>query len=249
MHIDLWTLGLQAINVLVLVWLLARFLFRPIAAIVVQRRQATEALLADAEAARTRAQAAADEIAQQRAGLAAEADHLRAAARQDAEAERATQLAQTHADLARAQADATAALARERAQSQLALEARACTLAVDIARRLLTRLPAAAITQAFARMLADDLAALPEGERHDLAAASDQLEVITAAPLDATGQAAIQAALTQALGTQPAPTYRTDADLLGGIELRGPHTRIRDSWRCDLDRIAGELVAGEKHAA
>ena len=37
MHIDLWTLGLQTINVLVLVWLLARFLFRPVAAIVVQR--------------------------------------------------------------------------------------------------------------------------------------------------------------------------------------------------------------------
>jgi len=202
MHIDLWTLGLQAINVLVLVWLLARFLFRPIAAIVVQRRQATEALLADAEAARTKAQAAADEIAQQRAGLAAEAAHLRAAARQDAEAERATQLAQTHADLAQAQADAAAALARERAQSQLALEARACTLAVDIARRLLARLPPAAITLAFARMLADDLATLPDAERQDLAAASDQLEVLTAAPLDAASQAAIGSP-RQPIGSMP----------------------------------------------
>ncbi len=249
MHIDLWTLGLQAINVLVLVWLLARFLFRPVAAIVVQRRQATEALLADAEAARARAQAAEAEIAQQRAGVAAEADRLRAAARQDAEAERASQLAQVQAEVAHAQADAEAALARERAQSQLALESRACTLAVDIARRLLTRLPEAAIIDAFARMLADDLAGLPDAERADLAAAPDRLEVVTAAPLDAAGRAAIQAALTQALGASPKPTYRTDADLLGGIELRGPHTRVRDTWRSDLDRIAGELAAGETHAA
>ena len=58
MHIDLWTLGLQAINVLVLVWLLARFLFRPLTAIIAQRRQATETLLADATAARAQAQAA-----------------------------------------------------------------------------------------------------------------------------------------------------------------------------------------------
>jgi len=249
MHIDLWTLGLQAINVLILIWLLARFLFRPIAAIVVRRRQATEALLADAEAARAKAQAAADEIAQQHAGLAAEADRLRAAARQDAEAERATQLAQARAEADRVRADADAVLARERAQSQLALQARACTLAVDIARRLLSRLPPAATAPAFASMLADDIAALTDAERHDLAASSDQLQVVSAAPLDAAGRAAIQAALTKALGTRAAPTFRVDADLLGGIELRGPHTRIRDSWRYDLDRIAGDLAADEKNAA
>ena len=38
MRIDLWTLGLQAINALVLIWLLARFLFRPIAAIIAERK-------------------------------------------------------------------------------------------------------------------------------------------------------------------------------------------------------------------
>ena len=30
MQIDWWTLGLQAVNALVLVWLLAHFLFRPV---------------------------------------------------------------------------------------------------------------------------------------------------------------------------------------------------------------------------
>jgi F-type H+-transporting ATPase subunit b len=30
MHLDPWTLALQTINVLVLVWLLAHFLFRPV---------------------------------------------------------------------------------------------------------------------------------------------------------------------------------------------------------------------------
>ena len=31
MHIDCWTLALQTINVVVLIWLMSRFLFRPIA--------------------------------------------------------------------------------------------------------------------------------------------------------------------------------------------------------------------------
>lgn len=49
MHLDPWTLALQTINVLVLVWLLAHFLFRPVAAIIAARRAASDALMTDAE--------------------------------------------------------------------------------------------------------------------------------------------------------------------------------------------------------
>ena len=48
MRIDWSTLALQTVNVLVLVWLLARFLFRPVMAIIAERRIAAEKLLADA---------------------------------------------------------------------------------------------------------------------------------------------------------------------------------------------------------
>ena len=36
MRIDWWTLALQAVNVLILVWLLGRFLFRPVMDAIVQ---------------------------------------------------------------------------------------------------------------------------------------------------------------------------------------------------------------------
>ena len=51
MRIDWWTLALQTVNVLVLVWLLGRFLFRPVMDIVAKRRGGGK-LLADAAAAR-----------------------------------------------------------------------------------------------------------------------------------------------------------------------------------------------------
>ena len=51
MHLDLWTMALQTVNVLVLVWLLQHFLFRPVAGIIAARRAAADRLLADAEAA------------------------------------------------------------------------------------------------------------------------------------------------------------------------------------------------------
>jgi F-type H+-transporting ATPase subunit b len=242
MHIDLWTLGLQAINVLVLVWLLARFLFRPVAAIIAQRRQAAEALLADAAAARTQAQAEAAEIVRRRQGLQDEADRLRAEAHKDAEAERAAQLAQARDDAAQVRQDAEAALLRERGQQQKALESRACTLAVDIARRLVARLPSQAITSVLASELARDIAALPSAERRLLAQDAEHLQLVTAVALDAPAQAEIAASLAQALGVQPRLEVRVDPALLGGIELAGPHTLIRNSWRADLERIADELA-------
>jgi F-type H+-transporting ATPase subunit b len=242
MHIDLWTLGLQAINVLVLVWFLARFLFRPIVAIVSQRRQAADALLADATAMRATAQAEAAEIAQQRQALADEANRLRADAHKDAEIDRAAQLAKAREEIAQVRQEGELALARERTQQQQQLEARACTLAVDIARRLMTRLPSAVITTALARRLAQEIAALPAVERRLFAADADHLQLVTSVALDAPGQQEILSVLAAALSVQPKLDIRVDPTLLGGIELTGPHTLIRSSWRADLERIADELA-------
>lgn len=242
MHIDLWTLGLQAINVLVLVWLLARFLFHPVAAIVARRRQEADTLLADAEAARARAQQEAAEVTRQHQALAAEATVMRDAAQQEAAAARAAQLAQLQSDLAQARQDAEAGLSRERQQQWQQLEAQAGALAVEIARRLLARLPAVSVTVAMAQRLADDIAALPAQERDLLAAEAGQLQLVTAAPLDADAQDVFAAALTRALGATPRFDLRVDPTLLGGVELTGPHTLIRNSWRVDLDRIAHELA-------
>jgi F-type H+-transporting ATPase subunit b len=249
MHIDLWTLGLQAINVLVLIWLLARFLFRPLAAIIVQRRRATETLLADAAAARAQAQAAADSIAQQRQALDAEANQLRAEAHQRAEADRAAQLKQARMEIAEARQAADVALAHERAQQQKQIEAHACTLAVDIARRLVARVASPAIAIALAQRLAQDIAALPPIERQLLAADAGHLQLVTAVALDVAAQTEIAAGLAHALGVSPQLEIQVDPALLGGIELVGPHTLIRNSWRADLERMAGELKAEHADAA
>ena len=55
MRIDWWTLALQAINVVILVWLLARFLFRPVMGAITARQTAMDQLLADAESAKAAA--------------------------------------------------------------------------------------------------------------------------------------------------------------------------------------------------
>ncbi|MDR3453737.1 MAG: F0F1 ATP synthase subunit B, partial [Rhodoferax sp.] len=71
MKIDWWTLGLQAINVVVLVWLLSRFLFKPVAAIIAERQAAAARLLSEAQAARDAAQRERDAAGAETARMAA----------------------------------------------------------------------------------------------------------------------------------------------------------------------------------
>ena len=76
MHIDWWTLALQTVNVVVLVWILARFFFRPIADLVAKRKEATARLLTDADAARKEAESLRYDAAKLRAIVNAESDGL-----------------------------------------------------------------------------------------------------------------------------------------------------------------------------
>ncbi len=72
MHIDWSTLALQTINVLILVWILARFLFRPLREIIAQRQAKTDAVLAEAVAARKQAAEAEAAAKKERADMEAQ---------------------------------------------------------------------------------------------------------------------------------------------------------------------------------
>lgn len=64
MRLDPWTLVLQAVNALVLAWLLARFLFRPVMAVIARRRaDAATAIVRERGAARADLQSAAADLA------------------------------------------------------------------------------------------------------------------------------------------------------------------------------------------
>lgn len=244
MTLDWWTLGLQTINAAVLVWLLARFFWRPVAAMIEQRRALAQKGMdevATAQAALAQDRAAIDAT---RAGFAAERAALLAAAQ--AEAARLTEAAQ-------AEAHATAAAITAEAETRLQAEARAAAatwasrahhLAIDIAAQLLARLPPDAAQDSFLEALATEAAALPAATRQSLAAGAP-LEAVTPAPLDPVAQQRCQSRLAAAFGTPPRLTFRTDPALLAGIELHGPDFILRNSWRADLDRIAASLAHAE----
>jgi len=241
MQIDWWTLGLQTINALVLIWLLSRFLFRPIASILADRKTAAARLMDEAAATKDqaraleqKAQAALDEIASERAGA------LRAASAEAEEARRAL-LNAARAEAERLRADVEAEIARFRKSERRAEAERASLLAVDIAKRLLDRLPQASRVAGFLDGLIKAIAALPEETRADFC--RHGAAILTAPrPLTVEEEALCRTELAKAFGRPLQFEARADPALLAGLELENQHTSIRNSLRADLERISAQIV-------
>ena len=185
MTIDWWTLGIQTVNVVILVWLLGRFFWRPVAAMIEQRRAAAQRILAEAEAKRSQATAALAEIERTRAGFAREREAILAAAHEAAEQARTARLDEAAKEAASLEAAAKAAIEKEKAAADKAWAERASRLAVEIAERLAARLDGPAVRAAFLDWLLKEIRALPEPVRQAVAANGVALEAISATPLDA----------------------------------------------------------------
>jgi len=246
MHFDPWTFGLQAANFLVLVWLLHRFLYRPVLGVVAARQAAAKKLTADLDEQAKAAEALRHDLEAQRAAIARERDAAIAEARNAAEAERKVLLAAAHGDADAVRSAAQTSFERERADLVGSLGRDATRLAISIVRRLLQESPAAAAQEAMLQLVCEDVERLPdEAKQHirERIAGDDHApDVVTAAPLDAKTQRSFTERLANALGAPARPMFKVDPGLLAGVEVRFPFTILRRSWSDDLRRIEAELI-------
>jgi F-type H+-transporting ATPase subunit b len=225
-RIDWWTLALQTVNFLVLVWLLQHFLYKPVGEVIARRRAATNGVLAEAAAAKAAAEKLQQELAAERAGIAAEREAAVAAARAAAEADRAMLLQRASAEADRTLDAARTEAARLRAEAERAVEQEAGALAVAIVRRL------KAEQQPTLDALCDALRAAPPPDGPVVCA--------MALPLSAEDEARWRTRLAEALGRTEI-SFAVDPALIEGAELRFPHAVLRRNRADDLARIAEEL--------
>lgn len=243
MHIDWSTLALQTVNVLILIWILGRFFFRPVADLVTKRKEAAAKLLADADVARKDAEQLRAEATGLRADINAERGRLLNEARKAADAEKATQLAQLSDELDKRRKDATAAIDKERAAMARDVLDHASTLSIDIARRLLERLPAGVAFSAFLDGVRRELGKLPAEARDGLATMDQDhpIEVVAATPLSDEQAEELREMLRAALGVGLPMKLSCDRTLIAGFEVRGRNLVLRNNWQADLMQIQKEL--------
>lgn len=246
MHIDLWTLGLQTINLLVLVWILSKFLFKPVARAIADRQAAAAKLLDDAQDAQASAHAEQEKAAQLRQQLAKTRSDILQTASDAAEKHNAELLANGQAEVAKMRSDAREDIAHLQEKAQVRRNREAAQLAVSIAEKLLDRLPDSARTVNFADGLAHGLATLAPPSLAELRAATGPLTIKAARPLSDTEKSACRAALSSVLGTAATFEFTVEPGLIAGLALETPHIVVTNNLRADLDRIAQAMTNAEK---
>ena len=245
MHFDWFTFALQTVNFAILVWLLHRFLYRPVLRLIDARRAEIDKQYADAHAVEIKAKEQLAAVAAERASIATE----RSAALQEAaaQAEEAAVARRTQAerDVAAVLENARKTLADEREHALAAARRAALDLGTEIAGRLLAEVPMKLRAEAWIERIEDYLAALPEPERDALAKQlpdTVHLKVMTASALSAETAGTWRLRLQRALGDITID-FGVDPKLVAGAELHFPNAVLRFSWASALAAMRAEVEA------
>ena len=244
MRFDWWTLALQTINFVVLVWLLTRFLYKPVLGMIDARRAEVAQQYAGAAAAEAKAKALLEGTEKERAGIAAErSDALRAAVAAAEEAAKARRV-QAEREAASLLDEARKTLATERDEASAAVREASLDLGTEIARRLLADLPTELRAEAWLERVEQHLANVTPAEREALNSSLNgggNLHVVTALPLPEPVAVIWRTRLGRAFGAGTAVDFECDPALIAGTELHFPSAILRFSWRSVLETMRGEI--------
>jgi len=239
MQFDWWTFALQTVNFLIVIWLLTRFLYRPVRRVIEAREAATAAARQEAEQKAAEAEKMREAYEKRRAALEAEAQQRAAKLHAAAEAEREAMLRAAREEAEQITAAARDRIARERTEALAALRQEIVTLAAQMARRALSEpLPdAGEVARQLDEMPKDQLADL----RADLDSGAGGVNVVSAQPLKAAERARWEKMLRARFGKALKIEFSTDAALIAGAELRFPHAVLSFSLADRLNRIAAMM--------
>lgn len=223
MLIDWFTILAQAVNFLVLVWLMNRFLYKPILAAIDVREKGIATELASADAKKAEAQKEQSEFQQKNEEFDRQRAALLSQATDEAKAERLRLLKE-----AQKAADALTAKRQEALQSDAchlnqALSRRTQQEVFAIARKALTDLAATSLEERLADVFTRRLRALDSPAKETLAAAlktaSEPALLCSAFDLPAEQRAAIQKAMSETFSAEIPIQFKVAPDLVSGIEL------------------------------
>jgi F-type H+-transporting ATPase subunit b len=243
--IDWFTVVAQIVNFLILVWLLKRFLYRPILDALDSREKRIASELASAASKQREAEAQLSQLQKKNEEFDQSRAALLAAATDEAHAERKRLIAAAHADADRLRSRRNEAQQREYQALCDTIERRTCAEVFAIARKVLADLAGTTLEACMADTFIRRLYSLGPEENAELAAAmqvrggksqyaasaasfsatrSAQGEatiilVRSALELPAAQQEAISTAIRDVLQHDVALEFQLDQNLISGIEL------------------------------
>ena len=223
MLVDWFTVGAQALNFIILVWLLKRYLYKPILDAVDAREKRIAAELADADAKKAEAQKERDEFQRKNDEVDQQRAVLLSKATDEAKAERQRLL-----DDARRAADALSAkrqeaLRNDAANLNQAIRRRTQQEVFAIAQKALADLATTSLEERISEVFIGRLRAMDAKVKEALGEAlktgAEPAIVRSAFDLPAAQRVAIQKALNEIFSAEVHARFETAPDLVSGIEL------------------------------
>jgi F-type H+-transporting ATPase subunit b len=249
MLIDWFTVGAQVLNFLILVWLMKRFLYKPILLAIDAREKRIAAELADADAKKAEAQKERDEFQHKNEEFDRQRAALLSKATDEAQAERQRLLDEARKAAAALSSKRQETLRNEEHNLHQAIIRRTQQEVLAIARKALSDLATTSLEErlgeVFTRRLREMDARTKAGLAEALRTASDPALVRSAFDLPAEQRAAIQNALNETFSAQVRVRFEAAPDLVSGIELSTNGQKVAWSiadYLATLEKRVGELL-------
>ncbi|HYE34416.1 F0F1 ATP synthase subunit delta [Methylocaldum sp.] len=236
MNFDWTTFVLEFVNFIVLLWILRRFLYRPVLEVIQARQRKIEDQLRQADRSQMEALAAKEACERNMASWEKEKALARMELEKEIAAERQRLLARLTEEESERRAKQQAQEERERQEWMRTTEQQALELGSRFVVRLLERLASSELEARLISVALGDLGALPKSELEKLrsAMAEDSLEVSSGYPMAADRQEALAAAIGQAAGSEVNPTFKEDPSLLAGLRMHAGSWVLSANLRDEL---------------
>ncbi len=249
MLIDWFTVGAQALNFLILVWLMKRFLYKPILQAIDAREKRIAMELEEADTKKAEAQKDRDEFQHKNEEFDQQRASLMSKATGEATVERQRLLDEARKDVDELRAKRQDALRNE--QRNLSQEIIRWTQkeVFAIARKTLADLASTILEERMCEMFIHRLCALTGTAKEQLATAlvtsTQPARVHSAFDLPSTQHAAIQKAINETFSADIHIQFETVPKLVSGIELSSNGQKVAWSiaeYLATLEKSVGELL-------
>jgi F-type H+-transporting ATPase subunit b len=249
MLIDWFTVGAQAINFLILVWLMRRFLYNPILDAIDARENRIAAELADADAKRDAAQKQSDDFQHKNEAFDQQRAALLSQATDEVKIERQRLLGEARSDANDLRAKRQETLRREQQSLTSEITRRTREEVFAIARKTLTDLAGADLEKRMSDVFIRRMREL-NGEAKDrfanaLRSSSVPTVVRSTFDLPAEQRAAIQLAVNETFAVDIQLRFDTAPTVISGIELTANGYKVGWSiaeYLMSLERSVDELL-------
>lgn len=223
MEFDWTTFALEIVNFLVLVWILQRFLYKPVTNAIAQRRAVIDKTLADARMVDVAAQSLKQQYQNRMADWEDEKAKAKAQLTNELEAERVRLMNALHASLEQEREGKRALEQRRAMELRRRLEEGALAEGGRFAARLLSRVASAELEERIHGLLIEDLPHLADAELQSLRAACQNAEaklLITSRYALGEEQRSTLAQALGRLGVKPVVCeFGLDPELIAGLRI------------------------------